>query len=152
VAAPKLVAALAGVFGSLTALAALLGALVSPVALALAVPFGVTAYVLWYHASGRLATHAATEHRRTRRRVGPRGQTAGTGSGRRGGGRRGSGVETGPSDAEAYRVLGVDPDADAATVRRAYRERAKEVHPDRGGDADEFRRVSEAYERLREDA
>jgi curved DNA-binding protein CbpA len=46
-------------------------------------------------------------------------------------------------------VLGVGPDADEAAVRRAYRERAKETHPDTdGGEEDEFKRVNRAYERL----
>jgi len=57
----------------------------------------------------------------------------------------------GPSPAEAYRRLGLDPDADDDAVRRAYRERVKSVHPDReGGDEEEFKRVTEAYEVLRE--
>ena len=50
--------------------------------------------------------------------------------------------------AEAYRHLGLDSDADEGEVRRAYRERVKEVHPDRGGDEEEFRKVTEAYETL----
>jgi curved DNA-binding protein CbpA len=46
-------------------------------------------------------------------------------------------------------VLGVAPDADEDEIRRAYRERAKEVHPDAaGGDEEAFKRVTEAYERL----
>ncbi|MFC6836684.1 J domain-containing protein [Halomarina ordinaria] len=52
--------------------------------------------------------------------------------------------------AEAYRVLGVPPEADAETVRRAYRERVKETHPDAGGSPEAFRRVRWAYERVRE--
>jgi DnaJ-domain-containing protein 1 len=56
---------------------------------------------------------------------------------------------SGPSAAEARRVLGVEADADESAVRRAYRERAKETHPDtEGGDEDEFKRVNRAYERL----
>ncbi|WP_238392142.1 J domain-containing protein [Halorussus amylolyticus] len=59
--------------------------------------------------------------------------------------------DTGPSAAEAYRTLGLDPGADADAVRRAYRERVKSVHPDRDtGDEDEFLRVKEAYERLQD--
>ena len=50
--------------------------------------------------------------------------------------------------ADAYRHLGLDRDADERAVRRAYRERVKEVHPDRGGDEEEFRKVTEAYETL----
>lgn len=55
------------------------------------------------------------------------------------------------SDREAYAVLGVDPGADAETVRRAYRERVKQAHPDTpGGSTEEFKRVHRAYDRLRD--
>ena len=44
-----------------------------------------------------------------------------------------------------YDVLGVEPDADEATVVRAYRRRVKETHPDQGGTTAEFKRVQDAY-------
>lgn len=44
-----------------------------------------------------------------------------------------------------FDVLGVDADADDATVVRAYRHRVKETHPDQGGSIAEFQRVQEAY-------
>jgi ferredoxin len=44
-----------------------------------------------------------------------------------------------------YEVLGVEPDADEATVVRAYRRRVKETHPDQGGEIAEFQRVQDAY-------
>ena len=47
--------------------------------------------------------------------------------------------------AAAFAELDVATDADAAEVKRAYRERAKETHPDQGGDEEAFRRVREAY-------
>ncbi|WP_058367282.1 J domain-containing protein [Haloparvum sedimenti] len=47
--------------------------------------------------------------------------------------------------AAAFDELGVSRTADAAAVKRAYRERVKEVHPDQGGDEATFRRVREAY-------
>ncbi|SMO72093.1 J domain-containing protein [Halorubrum cibi] len=47
--------------------------------------------------------------------------------------------------ADAYAELGLSTDADADAVKRAYRERVKETHPDRGGDEEAFRRVQEAY-------
>lgn len=54
-----------------------------------------------------------------------------------------------PSEAEAYRTLGVEPGADDATVKQAYRQKVKEVHPDTdGGDEETFKRVNRAYERL----
>ncbi len=55
----------------------------------------------------------------------------------------------GPTRAEARTVLGVDPTADQSSIKQAYRERVKDTHPDRGGDEDEFKRVTAAYERLR---
>lgn len=47
-----------------------------------------------------------------------------------------------------YATLGVKPGATAAEVKAAYRRRAKEVHPDRGGSAEAFREVAAAYERI----
>lgn len=52
------------------------------------------------------------------------------------------------SRTEAYAALGLDPDAGEEAVRRAYRERVKETHPDRGGDEEQFKQVTAAYERL----
>jgi len=55
----------------------------------------------------------------------------------------------GPSEREAYRLLGVEPGADEERVKRAYREKVKEVHPDtEDGDEEAFKRVNRAYERL----
>ena len=48
-----------------------------------------------------------------------------------------------------FEVLGVDPDADDAELKRAYRRRAKEAHPDQGGSVEEFQRVKAAYETIR---
>ncbi|WP_115862750.1 J domain-containing protein [Halorussus litoreus] len=47
--------------------------------------------------------------------------------------------------AAAFAILGVPQGATLAEVKRAYRERVKEVHPDHGGDREEFQRVREAY-------
>ncbi len=58
-------------------------------------------------------------------------------------------TQQGMSSSRAYDVLDLDPGADQATIRAAYRERIKEVHPDtETGDEDSFRRVRSAYERL----
>ena len=54
-----------------------------------------------------------------------------------------------PTREEAYRTLGLEPGADSETIRRAYRSKVKEVHPDTdSGDEEAFRRVNRAYERL----
>lgn len=45
----------------------------------------------------------------------------------------------------AFRTLGIPRDADVSTVKEAYREKVKEVHPDHGGSEDEFAAIQEAY-------
>lgn len=52
----------------------------------------------------------------------------------------------------AFAVLGLPETASEAEVRRAYREKVKEAHPDQGGEEEEFRRVREAYATAREAA
>ena len=52
----------------------------------------------------------------------------------------------------AFAELGVSAGASVDEVKRAYRRRVKDVHPDQGGDEDEFRRIREAYDTAREHA
>ena len=49
-----------------------------------------------------------------------------------------------------YEILQVSPNADSETIRRIYKMQAQRFHPDNleSGDAEAFRRVSEAYEIL----
>jgi curved DNA-binding protein len=50
-----------------------------------------------------------------------------------------------------YTILGIDRGADAAAIKKAYRRKARELHPDRNkakGSEDRFREVNEAYEVL----
>jgi molecular chaperone DnaJ len=50
-----------------------------------------------------------------------------------------------------YAVLGVSPDADQSAIKRAFRARAAELHPDVSDEpdaAERFREVAEAYETL----
>lgn len=57
----------------------------------------------------------------------------------------------GPTEAEAYRRLGLDPGADQQAIKDAYREKVKTVHPDtEDGDQEQFKAVNAAYERLTE--
>lgn len=51
-----------------------------------------------------------------------------------------------PLSASAYEVLGVTPDTDDEELRRAYRLRLRESHPDTGGDAAVFIHVQRAWE------
>jgi len=51
-----------------------------------------------------------------------------------------------PLSASAYEVLGVAPDADDDELRRAYRLRLRQSHPDTGGDASVFVQVQRAWQ------
>lgn len=53
--------------------------------------------------------------------------------------------------ADLYATLGVDKDADHAAIRRAYKQRAKKVHPDTGGSSKEFVLVKLAHDVLTDD-
>ena len=46
---------------------------------------------------------------------------------------------------EHYRVLGVLPSSNLTAITRAYRGLSLQYHPDKGGPAEEFRRLVEAY-------
>ena len=59
--------------------------------------------------------------------------------------------DTNYASLDPHAVLGVTPDATAEEIRAAYRQRARETHPDHGGDPDEFRAVQIAWELLRDD-
>jgi hypothetical protein len=50
--------------------------------------------------------------------------------------------------ASAWSLLGLEPGARAADVKRAFQKKALETHPDQGGESAQFRAVLRAYERL----
>eukprot|EP00927_Polykrikos_kofoidii_P067025 TRINITY_DN62564_c0_g1_i1.p1 TRINITY_DN62564_c0_g1~~TRINITY_DN62564_c0_g1_i1.p1 ORF type:complete len:536 (+),score=64.98 TRINITY_DN62564_c0_g1_i1:59-1666(+) len=52
------------------------------------------------------------------------------------------------ADADLYGVLGVAPDVDFSAIRSAYRQAALITHPDKGGSADAFLSVMNAFETL----
>lgn len=49
---------------------------------------------------------------------------------------------------ELYNLLGVSPTSSVEEIKKAYRKKALEVHPDKGGDVETFKKINEAYEIL----
>ena len=48
-----------------------------------------------------------------------------------------------------YSILGLKRSASQEDIKNAFRQKARETHPDKiGGDGEEFKRVREAYECL----
>lgn len=52
------------------------------------------------------------------------------------------------TDTTLYEVLGIATTADAAEIKSAYRSKAQQNHPDKGGDKEAFQLIQEAYEVL----
>ena len=48
-----------------------------------------------------------------------------------------------------YDILGVDEKATSAEITKAFKDMAKQHHPDRGGDKDKFQEISEAHDTLK---
>lgn len=134
---------------------ALAAAYRTPVPLFVAAPFGLTATLMWYQGTGRLGRRIRRRARRSDAGVDRSvGVGRATGEFTRQAGQRtrreGRTVPSSePSQVEAYRALGLEPGADQQRVRTAYREKVKTTHPDTpGGDEEQFKRVTDAYERL----
>jgi hypothetical protein len=51
-----------------------------------------------------------------------------------------------------YAILGIDGNASEDEIRRAYRAKARQLHPDVGGTSDEMKLLNEAYEVLSDPA
>ena len=80
----------------------------------------------------------------------------GVAMGRRPSARSGDGAASPPassgmSEAEARAILGVEPDADEETIRKAHRAMMKKVHPDQGGTDALAAKVQEARDVLLKD-
>jgi len=164
----RLLMVLAATFAGLSVFVAMVAIAFQPVLLVVAVPFGVVTYFMWYQASGRLGRRIYRGVERQARTTDRGGFGAGPREdwdprSERFRGAVGSGADErtrrtaprttdGPTEREARQVLEVGPEADEGDVRRAYREKVKEVHPDTpDGDEERFKKVAAAYERLAED-
>tara|TARA_B100000941_G_C28477806_1_gene540308 strand:+ start:514 stop:1365 length:852 start_codon:yes stop_codon:yes gene_type:complete len=51
---------------------------------------------------------------------------------------------------DPYKTLGVSRDAETGEVKKAFLKLAKEYHPDKGGDAEKFKQINEAYDILKD--
>lgn len=49
---------------------------------------------------------------------------------------------------DPWETLGVSPDADEDTVKKAYRKLAMKHHPDKGGDPEKFKEIQGAYDKI----
>ncbi|MFB6189715.1 MAG: J domain-containing protein [Halapricum sp.] len=99
----------------------------------------------WEPPGGRASQRARDRRQRVRgRQADPRGQRRSR--------QRAPRQSDGPTAAEAYRTLDLDPGADQQAIKQAYREKVKTAHPDTDdGDREQFKEVKAAYERLREE-
>ena len=62
---------------------------------------------------------------------------------------RGGAREDKPIDNEKfYKIIGVEKDATADEIKKAFRKKAIKEHPDKGGDTEKFKDLSVAYEVL----
>jgi DnaJ family protein A protein 2 len=62
-------------------------------------------------------------------------------------------TDTDPNNDFYYKVLDVDKKADTAAIRKAFKQRSLKGeyrHPDRGGDAEKFKILNEAYSVLQD--
>ncbi|QEE43967.1 molecular chaperone DnaJ [Rhizobium sp. WL3] len=59
-------------------------------------------------------------------------------------------AKTGAAVIDPYELLGVAREADDAAVKAAYRKVAKTAHPDAGGDAEAFAKISACYDLLKD--
>lgn len=60
-------------------------------------------------------------------------------------------LQSGPSDVsmDPFAILGVEMSATREEVDRAYRKKANEMHPDKGGSNIEMAKINAAYEAIR---
>lgn len=55
-------------------------------------------------------------------------------------------------DSDPYRILGVEPGDPPELVTAVFRAKVKILHPDKGGDPEQFKRLHAAYKAVRAQA
>lgn len=61
----------------------------------------------------------------------------------------GQGIDVkGMGELDPFKILGVSPNATKEEVKKAYRKKAKEAHPDSGGSHEEMTKVNAAWEAI----
>ena len=80
----------------------------------------------------------------------PRGMPNGMPGGMPGGFSR-PGARENTKNNELYKILEIDKTATAEEIKKAFRKKAMKEHPDRGGDAEKFKELNEAYEILKDE-
>lgn len=65
-----------------------------------------------------------------------------------GGGRRGPPEKKEVDNKKFYEILGVDKNATSDQIKKSYRKKALKEHPDKGGDPEKFKEITQAYEVL----
>lgn len=165
-----LILGVAAVLSGVTVVMLLAGIVVNPFFLLVSIPFGSSAYLLWYQASGKLSDDMTQGETNTfgsqGRNTGFDPESFGAGSSTsdnfasesarraqqyREKARANQAVDerTTISQSDAYQILDVDPVADEAEIKAAYRQKVKQYHPDTpSGDEEMFKKVSRAYEVL----
>ena len=51
----------------------------------------------------------------------------------------------GKADTEFYDTLDLSTDCSAAEIKKAYRKKALQEHPDKGGDTEKFKKINDSY-------
>ena len=54
----------------------------------------------------------------------------------------------GYSSSDSYKILGIKRSSSQEEIKLAFRQKALETHPDKGGDPEEFKKVRAAYESI----
>lgn len=139
---------LAVVFGGVAVTMTVAAITTSAFLVFVAIPFVLVSYIMWRQTNDSAASRC--RHRVAQSNRAKQSQRETTAAWERSQSQASSATQR---RVDACRVLNVGLDADTDTIRKAYREKAKQTHPDREtGSEAEFKRVTSAYELLTEES